>query len=140
MDVLAAIYFLARVRFAPGIWAQLRSPSPPTIAFFKSLPQHIPRNVWGIYIVVLEMDGASPQIYIGSGTAFKGDVLYRTRSYWKRKNLPKNVKKFCGGGYYIGLYSSRKFRDTLPRWYSLGLAVFVGDVGSDVYLLARFYL
>jgi hypothetical protein len=79
------------------------------------------------------MDGASPRIYIGSGTAFKGGVLYRTRSYWKHKNLPWNVKKFSGGGYYIGLDSSRKFRDTLPRWYSLGLAVFVGDVGSDVY-------
>lgn len=36
------------------------------------------------------------------------------------------------GGYYIGLDSSSKFRDTLPRWYSLGLAVFVGIIGSDV--------
>jgi hypothetical protein len=45
MDVLAAIYFLSRVRFVPGIWTQLRSPSPPTLAFFKSLPQHIPQNV-----------------------------------------------------------------------------------------------
>ncbi|RYO61384.1 hypothetical protein AA0113_g6824 [Alternaria arborescens] len=45
MDVLAAIYFLSRVRFVPGIWTQLRSPSPPTLAFLKSLPQHIPQNV-----------------------------------------------------------------------------------------------
>ena len=105
---------------------------------FQEPTRRIPRDVRGMYVVILEMDGASPCIYIGSSIAFKGGVLYRTRSYWKRKNLPKNVKKFSGGGYYICLDSSRKFRDTLPRWYLLGLAAFVGDVGSDVYFWLGF--
>jgi hypothetical protein len=47
------------------------------------------------------MDGNIPLLYIGSGTAFKGGVLYRCRSYWKGKTLPKAIIKALKKGYRI---------------------------------------
>ncbi|KAM0379529.1 hypothetical protein ACHAPZ_008623 [Fusarium culmorum] len=69
----------------PSSLAQvLSSPTPPSVEFFKSLPQatwkSAGRGIWGIYVHVLKLAGRLPRVYIGSGTSRDG-LGSRLRQY-----------------------------------------------------------
>lgn len=99
-DALDTIFFLCRLRFAPGLLACLRSATPPTIAWFKSPPAHVPAHSWGVY-VVLEKAGYIPLIYVGSGTAWLYGVRRRFQDYKAKRTLPLYVEKALDAGYEI---------------------------------------
>lgn len=93
---------LAVVSFAPGLLDALQSKSPPTIAFFKSLPKdQVGLYVFGVYLLVLEKLGHRPKIYIGSGTDYKLGVRPRMRQYDALTLLPRYVQEAVDAGYTI---------------------------------------
>lgn len=100
-DVLNAVFFFSRFRFAPGLLACLCSATPPTFAWFKSLPAHFPKHSWGIYVVLLEKPGCIPLIYVGSGTSWLRGVRGRMLSYYAKRFLPKFIRKALLSGYTI---------------------------------------
>ena len=55
--------------FAPGL-LELSTPPPLRliISWFEALPDEIPGDVWGIYVLVLKRPGYSVLLYIGSAT------------------------------------------------------------------------
>jgi hypothetical protein len=57
------------LEFAPGLLQILRSPTPPTISYFKTLSLRL-EKLWAVYLLVLEHEDPArlPRIYIGSGT------------------------------------------------------------------------
>jgi hypothetical protein len=69
---------------APGLMEVLRSPSPPSVAFLKGLPDcnkgSQPRQ-WAIYVLVFEKPGCQPLVYVGSGTDAKNRVRCRFSGY-----------------------------------------------------------
>jgi hypothetical protein len=72
------------VKFTPDLLDALDSDTPPTIEWFKTVPQaDITTNGkrWGIYVVVLEKDGCRHKVHIGSGTESKEGIRCRMRQY-----------------------------------------------------------
>jgi hypothetical protein len=86
--------------FAPGLLEVLQSSTPPTTAFFKSLPTDY-KKVWRIYLLILEKQDSRTKIYISSGTSTTSDVSAHLSQYDKKQNLPVNVKIALDEGYTI---------------------------------------
>jgi hypothetical protein len=59
--------------FAPGLLEVLNSQTPPTIAYFKSLPLQTVR-LWARYVLVPENAGSRPKIYIGCDTESRSGI------------------------------------------------------------------
>jgi len=78
------------VYLSSGLFKVVQSSTPPTIAFFKSLPTNY-TNLWAVYLV-LEKRNCRPKIYIGSGTSTTNGVTYRLGQYEKDQLLPKYVE------------------------------------------------
>ncbi|KAH7374116.1 ATP synthase alpha/beta family, nucleotide-binding domain-containing protein, partial [Cadophora sp. MPI-SDFR-AT-0126] len=77
----------------PGLYDVLRSSEPPSIEFFKSLPE-IDGKMWAIYCVTLEKPGYKSKLYIGSGTEAEYGVILRFRTYKPDNHLlPILVRK-----------------------------------------------
>ncbi|OQO08999.1 hypothetical protein B0A48_05890 [Cryoendolithus antarcticus] len=96
---LEALFTASSLSFAPGILDVLQSATPPTIAWFKSLPTDV-RRKFGIYLLVLEKPGAQPRIYVSSGTSVVG-VSGRWQQYDDGKWTPAYVQKALDSGYTI---------------------------------------
>jgi len=86
--------------FAPGLLDVLQSPTPPTIAYFKTLPLHTV-SIWAVYLLVLEKAHCRPKIYIGSGTDSQKGVASRLRQYPHGKNLPQHITLALNDGYRL---------------------------------------
>lgn len=80
LDIFNSTASAATITFCAGLLDVLQSPTPPTVQFFKSLPEAT-LLCWGIYVLVLEKDGCRPRIYIGSGTSASRGVTARLRQY-----------------------------------------------------------
>lgn len=96
------------INFAPGLWDVLRSATPPTIQYFKTLPNAAKSALlWVIYLVVLEKSGCRPKIYIGSGTQSRQGVRTRMTCYENATStLPELVRRALQDEYkvtHIGL-------------------------------------
>lgn len=66
--------------FPSNLHEVLTSSEPPSINFFKSLP--LPDDkIWAIYVIVMEKDGCTPRLYIGSGTDAQYGVHNRLAHY-----------------------------------------------------------
>lgn len=90
----------APLEFCPGLLQAMQSPSPPDTSFFLGLPSdHVGR--WSIYSLVLEKPGATPYVYIGSGTSAVGGVRTRWNEYDRKARLPQYVKAAFDDGYKI---------------------------------------
>jgi hypothetical protein len=103
-DLLRGALHEAGFTYAPGLLDALQSETPPTIGFFKNLPNEVRRNGrdrWGIYVLVLAKDGHVSKIYIGSGTNTKGGLFARFSTYGSALYLPDNVGKALDDGYVI---------------------------------------
>ena len=76
--------------FAPGLIEPIQNINPPAIEFFENLfSDYI--KIWGIYVLVLKKTGAIPQIYIGSGTSFRDNILAHWEDYSRNYILSRLV-------------------------------------------------
>jgi hypothetical protein len=100
-STVAALFSLAAFTFCPSLLDVVQSAAPPLLSWFKSLPTDIPKDPWGIYVIVLEMPGYEPLLYIGSGTASYRGVRVRIKEHHAHKLSPVNVKKALESGYTI---------------------------------------
>lgn len=90
---------LSKVTFAAGLIDVLLSSSPPTIDFFKSLPTHS-KNLWGVYLILLEKASCRPKIYIGSSVKVAG-MNTRFTSYNDGHPSPQCVQHTIDNGFTI---------------------------------------
>lgn len=90
----------ASLAFAPGLFEVVQASTPPTIAWFKSLPSDDNKR-WAIYLLILEKPFCRPKIYIGSGTDSKFGVHNRFIQYNRGTNLPSFVSRALKDGYGI---------------------------------------
>ena len=97
LDDIASLISLV---FAPGLFEVLRAATPPTIAYFKTLPTSDYR-LWAIYAIVLEKAGSRPRLYIGSGTGSRDGVHTRLLQYDNLGALPRYVSSSIDEGYTI---------------------------------------
>jgi hypothetical protein len=75
--ILEDIFAESGVDFASGLLQVFQSDSPPTTAYFKSLPTiaALGGAWWAVYVLVLEKAGSRPKIYVGSSTHEIGKQL-----------------------------------------------------------------
>ncbi|KAI8935312.1 hypothetical protein NX059_007898 [Plenodomus lindquistii] len=99
-DRLVALFSLAGITFAPGVLDSLSSATAPPLSFFTGLSSYIPRNKWGVYVMVLRKRGFLPRLYIGSRTAKKG-VRARISEHYRGILTPKYVAAALEQGFKI---------------------------------------
>jgi hypothetical protein len=101
-EIIEELLSCTSLVFAPGLLEVLQSSTPPTVAFFKSLPTD-PYKVWGVYLLVLEKQNSRTKIYIGSGTNAESGVSSRLRHYDIKAYdvLPLYVNEALEEGYTI---------------------------------------
>ena len=97
--ILEQLLTSSSLTFAPGLLDALQAATPPTVAYFKSLPTHCKKQ-WAVYLLVLEKPKSRPSIYIGSGTALRGAQV-RLAQYDTRDELPTRVFGALKDGYTI---------------------------------------
>lgn len=94
----------ASLTFSPGLFEVINAATPPTTAFFKSLPDRT-LGLWGVYVLVLEKFGHESLVYLGSATHSDGSLVTRFKTYdranLKDKALPSKVKEALENGYKI---------------------------------------
>jgi hypothetical protein len=100
-STVAALFSLAGFTFCPGLLDVVQSSAPPLLSWFKSLATDIPKDTWGIYVIVLEMPSDVPLLYIGSGTASYRGIRVRVKEHHEHKLQPVNVKRALEFGYTI---------------------------------------
>ncbi|KAK5690408.1 Aconitate hydratase mitochondrial [Elasticomyces elasticus] len=103
--VIEALFTSASLVFAPGLLDVLQSATPPTIAWFKTLPL-VGKKRWGVYLLVLEKWGAyRPKIYVGSGTEARQGIRSRLSEYGlgdePSGGVAMDVRKALDDGYKI---------------------------------------
>jgi hypothetical protein len=105
-DMVMGLMSIVSPTFAPGLVSTYYSSEPPTIDFFKTLPE-VTDGKWGVYSVVLEKENCKPQLYIGSGTQATDGVQHRINQYQDMEKRPKFVQRAIEKGYqitHIGLF------------------------------------
>lgn len=99
-DVLEQLLTTISLTYAPGLLNILEASTPPTIAWFKSLPTDDYKR-WAVYVLVLEKAFSRPKIYIGCGTKAICGVSQRFSQYDRRVALPQYVEAALKNGYDI---------------------------------------
>lgn len=105
-QAILILALLCPFQFAAGLLLVLRSPVPPTIAWFKSIPL-ITGKLWAVYLLVLEKAGHRSKIYVGSGRDFEKGYLRRMQQYDARiqggsaDTIPSYVEEALIDGYQI---------------------------------------
>ncbi|KAH6406046.1 hypothetical protein HBI60_035830 [Parastagonospora nodorum] len=103
-----------QLTFAPGLAEVLDSPTPPTLEYFRSLPEAGSKDWWkhwAIYLHIYELEGRKPRIYIGSSTSEVGAAtrLAEYEDTTSDDGLPIFVKRAIAQGF-------QKTRTTLLAW------------------------
>ncbi|KAK4565418.1 carbamoyl-phosphate synthase (glutamine-hydrolyzing) cpa2 [Recurvomyces mirabilis] len=101
LEVLSAIANDASLVFAPGLLDVVQCVAPPTIDWFKSLPNDTSGSRWGVYALVFEKPGSRWKLYIGSGTNKTLGVQGRWNNYDDKSILPSRVKDALDNDYTI---------------------------------------
>jgi hypothetical protein len=86
--------------FAPGLLEVCQSETGPAISYFKQL-ECKSKQVWAVYVLVLEKAGCKPKIYIGIGTEKRSGVATRLSQYRRRENVSKFVQLALDAGWCI---------------------------------------
>lgn len=102
---LATVFNAAPLEFCPGLLSSMQASTPPSISFFRQLPDK-GRRRWGIYAIVLKKTGSIPKVYIGSSTNSSGGIEKRFYSYGKNLTgnnaaVPQMVRKAVADNYEI---------------------------------------
>lgn len=108
VDVVSDLAAAASLSFCPGLLEVLNATSPPTVAWFKQLPDDY-RKRWGVYVLVFKQDGFVPYLYCGSATESKRGIASRWALYDKHnvrlrdntEGLPSGVIKAFEAGFKI---------------------------------------
>lgn len=100
-DRLSTLITSAGFTFCFGLLEILRADDPPSLLWIKSLSTEIPKNVWAIYVLVLEKRGHRPLLYIGSASSSKRGARARLREHKSGQLSPVHVKKARRRGYKI---------------------------------------
>jgi DNA-directed RNA polymerase subunit RPC12/RpoP len=98
--VIAQLVSSSLVVFAPGLLDVLLPETPPTVAYFMSLPTDVHKR-WAVYLLVLTKLNCRPRIYIGSGTAKEKGVKLRWSQYDQKRALPCSIERALNEGYTI---------------------------------------
>jgi hypothetical protein len=105
LDVIQEFAIAASLSFAPGLLEALQASTPPTVAWFKSLPSDNryawESDNWAVYLIVLEKGGERTRIYIGSGTNSDTGLAFRWKQYDNKDALPSGLKKAFEDGFKI---------------------------------------
>lgn len=99
-DMLEEFMEESQVVFAPGLSDAVQSAAPPSISYFKALPND-GKAKWALYGLVLEKDGCRSKFYLGTGTHSTGGVIPRWKDYDLKINLPRLVKDAIDQGFVI---------------------------------------
>jgi hypothetical protein len=99
-EALEQLLNASLVVIAPGVLEALRASTPPTVAWFHSLPV-IVTNRWAVYVLLLEKPGHRSKAYIGLGTGCKRGVATRWANYDNRLSLPSLVEAALNDGFTI---------------------------------------
>lgn len=99
-DVVEELMSDSLLAFPPGLLDVLQAATPPSVAYFKSLPADVTKR-FAVYLLVLEKQGCRPIIYVGSGTKSLRGVVTRFRDYETKVHLPHYVKYALDDGYTI---------------------------------------
>lgn len=88
--------------FPPNLHDVLTSSQPPSLDFFKSLPNPTGK-MWGIYGCTLEKAGCNSKLYIGSGTEAEYGVSARLLDYKPNSSglLSRYVRQAFNRGYHL---------------------------------------
>jgi hypothetical protein len=100
-DKLAEIFSTLKFTFCDGLFSVLQAADPPPLSWFESLPFGAPKNVWGIYVLVLKKRGYPPLLYLGSGTSTRRGLRSRLASHLARHACPHYVLEALKAGYTI---------------------------------------
>lgn len=104
-EALQKAFKEASFTFAPGLLDAVQSDTPPTLAFFQSLPTETRRNgrdSWDVYALVLSKDGHRSKLYIGSGTNTQGGLFKRFNDYESDSSLKSEwIQKALDDGFTI---------------------------------------
>lgn len=98
---ISALFQLADVSFCCGLQEIILSLAAPSLGWFESLSPVIPKDVWGIYVLVLKNPGYDPLLYIGSGTSTHRGVRARVSEHWRQQVRPACVRQAENFGYEI---------------------------------------
>lgn len=99
VENLRAVLPQLSLSFCDGLFDIIQADNAPSIDWFLSLPSDIPRNLWGIYVLVLRK-GSRYKLYIGSGTGnFHGGVRTRILQHQNRTVEPSLVRTAKRQGY-----------------------------------------
>jgi hypothetical protein len=87
--------------FPPDLHDVLRSSQPPSLDFFKSLPNYTGK-MWGIYACTFEKAGCKSKLYTGSGTEAEYGVSKRLSNYRPDGSLlSRFVRHAFNQGYHL---------------------------------------
>lgn len=100
-DVLASLFSLAELSFAPGLFSVLQSASPPLVSWFQSLPSEIPNHHWGVYVLVYTKSGHTSRIYIGSSVRVHQGLRQRIREHKRGIQAPRFIRIAIREGYTL---------------------------------------
>ena len=84
-SIVANVAASASLSFCPGLLEVIQAASPPTLSWWKALPDNH-HGRWGVYALVFEKKGCRPLIYIGSGSESLTGLTSRWALY-DRHNL-----------------------------------------------------
>ena len=95
--------------FAPNLLNVLKSPTPPPLRFFQTLPKPMGK-FWGVYVVLLTKRGHKSKLYVGSGTEVEYGYLGRLSKYsvdkiskkMRRRKLSSSLPRFVARAYRNG--------------------------------------
>lgn len=93
------------LHFAPNMLEVLQSPTPPSVEFFRALPDPTvgkkAKKIWAIYAVLMEKVGQRPRVYFGSGTNRQRGVKVRLATYDNGTHVPRLVQCALDQGFTI---------------------------------------
>jgi len=100
---LIELFGLIGFTFCPGLYDILQAATAPSLAWFESLPADIPKEAWGVYLLILKKPGHRHKIYIGSGTGAYRGLRARLAEHGgsNESSGAKHVKAALQDGYRI---------------------------------------
>lgn len=102
-ETIAAIAGLSTFEFQHDLFDVLNAGSPPSLEWFKTIPDIPPTAgtpICGIYFLILEKNGETPLLSVGSGTSASGGLRDRLQQHRDKANMPSLVAKAYDNGFH----------------------------------------
>lgn len=99
--ILSALFEQAGISFCPGLSDIIRAATSPPLSWIEDLSDYIPKNVWGVYVLVLRHPSRTPYLYIGAATAYVRGARARISEHGRGILSPQHVATALDSGYTI---------------------------------------